>query len=102
RLAPRIERAFVLIAHVAGVVAAVLRDDRSERDELVGLRVEAWVVFETARQPDRAVAHPAIDERLHRLDLWCRRRSFVVAAHDELAHGAVADRGRVVDRRLDA
>ncbi len=102
RLGPCGEHVVLLVADVARVEAAVGLDHRGERRQLVDRAVEAGVVFESAREPDRAVLHRAVDERLHRLDLGRRRGTLEVAAQDNAADRAVADAGHDVDGRVNA
>ena len=88
----------VLAAHMAGVDAAGSRSHLGQRHQFGGVRVDARIVFQPAREAQRAGFHVGAKQCLHALHLGGRGDAAVVGAQHRLAHRAVPCEGREVDR----
>ena len=88
RLAHALEQAESFFAQVRRVDAAGIGGDLRQRDDFVGLRVEARDVAKPGAQSERALVHRLPDHLRHARELVRRRRA-VRRAHDLSANRVV-------------
>ena len=70
-----------LVTHVTDVNAAEMAGYAGQRNHFLGSRWFAYLVLQTGRQTERAVAHGLFNQLLHLFDLFRRGVTICVLAH---------------------
>ena len=96
RLVERGHDSVPLAAQVGGIDATELRGLPCQSDQLLRFRIRRRRIFQRARKPDRARAHPLLHQSLHLIRLLRSRLPILVTEH-HAADARCADVGREVD-----
>src|SRR6185503_3526348 len=92
----------ILAADVRDVTSAGRGGASGERDDLLVAGVDAGIVLESRREPERTRLELPPEQRVHARDLLRSRVALVVLAHHTTPQRTMTGVRRNIDRRTDA